>query len=106
MPAVGLHGVFGLIRLRNIKVGRPAVANRLHIREAVRFESRTFIYNLEGRQTNTWCSTTRIKDAHHEGRNYYAPGCTHNPVPLRHVRIASIDTRKLRWCSIDSAAFH
>ena len=106
VPAVGLGGVGRPIRPRNIRIGRPAIANRLHIGEGVRFQGRTLIRNLEGRTTITFGFTLRIKNAHHEGRNYHAPSCIHNlPLPS-HVRIVYIDTSKLRWCSVGSVAFH
>ena len=92
VPASGLASVVGPIRLRNIRVGKPAIAHRLHIGEVVRFEGRTLIHNLEGRKTNTWCSTMRVRNAHHEGRNCYAPGCNHSPPLPRHVCIVCIDT--------------
>ena len=88
MPAVGLHSVRGPVRLRNVWAGRPAIANRLHIGEVVRFEGRTIIRNLEGRRTNTWGSTVHVTDVHHVGKQYHAPGCMHSPPLPRHVRIA------------------
>ena len=78
----------------------------LHIGEVVRFEIRTFVHNLVGRKTNTWCSAIRVKGGHHEGRNYFAPGCKHNPPLPCYCRIVYIDTCKLSWCSVDSVAFH
>ena len=48
----------------------------------------------------------RVKGGHPEGRNYCALGCT-SDLPLRsYCRIVYLDTCKLRWCSIDSVAFH
>ena len=106
VPASGLSGVINPIRLRNVRVGRPAIAQRLHAGEVARSEGRTFIHNLEGRKSNAWCSTMRVRSAHHEGRGYYAPSCTYSlPFP-RHARIVYIDTCKIRWCSVDSAAPH
>ena len=72
----------------------------------MRFESRTLIHNLCGPKTNTLCSTLRVRNAHHEGRNYFAPRCNLNPPLPRHVRIVHLDAKKLRWCSVDSVAFH
>ena len=69
VPADGFVGIPSSIRLRNIKAGRPAMANVLHIGEVVRFECRTLIHNLGGRKTNTWRSTLHVRNAHHEGRN-------------------------------------
>ena len=84
VPAANCMGVSNPIRPRNIRTGRPAIANRLHIGEVVRFEARTFIHNLEGRKTNTWYSTMRAKGGHHEGRNYFAPSCIYHP-PLPNI---------------------
>lgn len=106
VPASGSASVVGLARLRNIGAGKPAIANRFHIGKVVRYEGRTFIHNLEGRKTNTWCSTKRVKNAHHEGRGYCAPGCIDDPPFPKHRRIVCIDICKLRWCSVDSVAFH
>ena len=105
-PPLGL--VVFLVRSASVtlRVGRPAIANRLHIGEVERFQSPTFIYKLEGRKTNTVCSSLRVKNAHHEGRNYYAPGCIYNPPRPRHVRIVYLDICKLKRCSVDSDAFH
>ena len=94
------------MRPRNMRIGKAAIAHRLRVGEVVRFEARTFIHKLEGRTTNTWCSTIRVKGGHHQGRTYFAPGYIYNlPLP-KHCRIVCIDICKLRWCSIDSAAFH
>ena len=103
---IAVDGIYGSTRLRNIRVGRPAIANRLHIGEVARFEARTRIHNLEGRKTNTWCSTLRVKGGHHEGRNEFARGCSHEPPLPKYCRIVEIDTCKFPWCSVDSAAFH
>ena len=104
--AGGPHDLPEPTRLRSIRAGRPAMANMLHVDEVVRFEGRVIIHTLEGRQTNTWCSTMRVQDVHREGQNDYAPGCIYSPPLPRRARIVYIDTRKLRWCSIGSAAFH
>ena len=48
----------------------------------------------------------RVRRGHHEGRNYFAPGCAVNPPLPKYCRIVYIDTCKLKWCSIDSVAFH
>ena len=106
LPAVGFCGVPGPIRFRNISAGRPAITSRLHVGEVVRFQNCTSIHNLEGRQTNTFCFTRRVKNVHHEGRNYFAPGCIYNPPLPRHVRIDDLDTCNFKWCSVDSVAFH
>ena len=106
VPATDLGNLTTPVRLRNVRIGRPAIANRLHVGEIVRFESHTLIRNLEGRKTNTWCSAMDVKDGHHVWRAYYAPNCIYNlPLPT-HCRIVCIDTCKLRWCSIDNVAFH
>ena len=91
------------IRLRNIKVGAFVVARRLHVGTVAR-GGQTFIHNLEGRMINAVGPAFMIDNA--QGRNYRARECKLNP-PLRsHVRIVYIDTRKLKWCSVDSVAFH
>ena len=72
----------------------------------VRFQTRTFVYNLGGRRTNTCGSAVRVWGGHHEGNNYFAPGCTSDPSLPSYCRIVYIATRKLRWCSVDSVAFH
>ena len=91
---------------RNIKIGKPAIGGGLHIGEMVRFQTRTFVYNLGDRVTNTLLSAVRVPNGHHEGNNYFAPGCISDlPLPS-HCRIVCIDARKLRWCSVDSVAFH
>ena len=94
------------IRLRNIRIGKPTIADRLHVGNVARFESRTFIHNLGDRKPNTWSSTRRVKNGHHQGRDYYAPGCIEKPPFPNYCRIVYIDACKLRWCSVDSAAFH
>ena len=106
VPAINLGGLSSSVCLRNRMIGGPAIADRLHVGEAVRFESRTSIHNLEGRKTNTWCSTKRVVGGHYQGRNYFAPGCTYNPPLPQHCRIVCIDACKFRWCSVDSVAFH
>ena len=72
----------------------------------MRYHRRTYVHNLGGRKTNTFGSALRVVDAHHQGRNYNAPGCIYKPPLPSHVRIVYIDTRKLRWCTVDSVAFH
>ena len=72
----------------------------------MRYQSRTLIHNLEGRKTNTWCSTMRVGNGHHEGRGYFAPACAYNPPFPNYVRTVYIDICKLRWCSVGSAVFH
>ena len=72
----------------------------------VRFQTRTFVYNLGGRVTNTYGSAVRVPHGHHEGKNCFAPGSTSRPPLPSHCRIVYIDTRKLKWCSVDSVAFH
>ena len=106
VPAFCLKGIRSSIRLRNIRVGKPSIADKLHIGEVVRFEGRTLIHNLGGRNSNTLCSTLRVGNAHREGGNYFAPGCAFNPPLPRHVRIVYIDAKEFRWCSVDSVAFH
>ena len=44
-----------------------AIASRLHIGIVVRYQGRTLIRNLEGRKTNTFGSTLRVKNAPHDG---------------------------------------
>ena len=99
-------GIPGPIPLRNIKIGRPAIANRLRIVEVVRCKCRTLIHYLGGRKTNTFCSAAYVRNTHHQGRNYCAPGCNLNrPLP-GHVRIVYLDAKKFRWGSVDNVASH
>ena len=71
----------------------------------MRFESRAFIHNLEGRKTHTWCSSKLVRGGHHEGANYFALGCTSDlPLP-KYCRMVCIDICKLTWCSVGSVAF-
>ena len=107
VPSAGFCSlVFEPIRLRNIRVGRLAIAIGLHIVGVVRFETRTFIHNLGGRKTNTWCSALRVKGGHHEGRKCVAPGCMLNASLPKYCRIVYVDACKLSWCSVGSVAFH
>ena len=46
VPANVLVSLKDPVRLRNIRVGKPAIAHRLHIGEVVRFEARTIIQYL------------------------------------------------------------
>ena len=91
---------------RNIKIGKPAIGGGLHIGEMVRFQIRTFAYKLGGRVTNTLLSVVRVPNGRHEGQHYFTPGCISDPPLPSHCRIVCIDIRKLRWCSVDSVAFH
>ena len=93
-------------RFRNLRVGKPATVDKLHVVEVVRFRHSTFIHNLGGRKPDTWCSALHVKNGHHVGKNYYAPGCTYNPPLPQHCRSVCIDACKLRWRSVDSVAFH
>ena len=91
------------VRLRNIKVGWFAAADRARIGEPARYDTRIFIHNLGGRRTNTFGSTLCISDARHVGAICRAPGCKLTPPPLlSHVRVVYVDTCKLRWCSVGS----
>ena len=45
---------------RNIRTGKPAIADRLHFGEVVRFQTRTFVYKVGGRMTNTYGSLVRV----------------------------------------------
>lgn len=93
-------------QLRSIKVRQPAVIMRLQVGTVARVGSLTIIHNLEGRMVKTTGSTLQIDDAHHYGKNCHSSSCkVVNPLPS-HVRIVYIDTRKFRWCSVDSVAFH
>ena len=110
VPPGGLRQARRRIRLRNIKVGHLAIADRVHVGEVVRYDSRTFIHNLEGRRTNAIVSALRITGAHHVGRNYDAFGASPgsrsiSPVPS-HARLVCIVTCKLKWCSVGIVAFH
>ena len=97
---------FGLIHLRNIRVGKPLVVEGLHVGGVSRYASRTFVQNIGGRKTDTNNSFVRVKGGHHEGRNYFASDCQLNPPLPGYCRIVYIDTKKVHWCSIDSVAFH
>ena len=106
VPIGGLGNLTGPIRFRNIKIGRPAIAHRLHVGKVARFEGRTFIHISEGRKTHTWCSSKRVRSGHTEGRDYFAFGCIFNHPFPNHWRIVCIDIRRFRWSSIDSLVFH
>ena len=56
--------------------------------------------------TNTTGSACQISGAHHCGRNYNSPSRKLNPPLHSHARIVYIDTRKLKWSSVDNVAFH
>ena len=92
--------------LRNIRIGKPAIADRLHFGEVVRFQTRTFVYNVGGRITNTYGSAVRVWGGHHEGQNCSTPGCISVPLLPGYCRIVCIDTRNFKWCSVDSVSFH
>ena len=110
MPIVDLRQVRGPIRLRNIRAGHLAIADRVHVGEVARCDSRTLVYNLEGRRTNTSGSALFIDGAHHVGQNYGAssafPGSRSIPPLPSHVLLVYIDTCRLRWCSIGSVVFY
>ena len=53
--ASGLAGLSS-IRLRNLRIGKPAIVDKLHVGEVVRFRHSTLIHNLGGRKTGTCCS--------------------------------------------------
>ena len=91
---------------RNIKIGNPAIWRDWHIGEVVRFQIRTFVYNLGGRVTDTYGSAVRVHHGHHGGKNCFAPGSISRPPFPSHCRIFYIDARKLKWCSVDNVAFH
>lgn len=94
------------IRLWNIRVGKPAVVEGLHVGGVSLFATPTFVQNLGGRKTNTRNSFVRVAGGHHEGMIYFALGFKLNlPLP-GYCRIVYIDTHKLHLCSIDSVAFH
>lgn len=95
-------------RLRNVKVGQFAVADRVHVGEVARHNNQTFVYNIGGRRADTPRSALRIEGAHHVGLDYSidkgGSGACGRPLPS-HVRVVYIDTNKLHWCSVDSVAF-
>ena len=75
-PHAGLDClIYEPIRLRNIRVGKPAVVEGLHLGGVSRFMTRTFAQNLGGRKADTRSSSVRVSGGHHEGRNYFAFGC-------------------------------
>ena len=98
--------IFEPIRLRNIRVGKPAVVEGLHVGGVSRFMAHTFVQNLGGRKTDTCSSFVRVARGHHEGRNYFALGRKLNPPLPGYCRIVYIDIHKLHWCSIGSVASH
>ena len=81
--------------VKGVRVGRVALVG-----------SHTSIHNLESRMLNTSGSAIRIDGSHHFGKSHHARECELNPPLLSHVRIVYIDTRKVRWCSVGSVAFH
>ena len=83
----------------------PAVANRFHIGEVVRYDRHIFIHIVEGRQVGSYGATLRIFDVHHVGEHFRVPGCSCKPPLLSHVHIAYIDTCLLRRCSVDNVVF-
>ena len=106
-PEIGSPDVINRpICLRNIRVGKPAVHGGLHIGGVSRFMPHTFVQNLGGRKTNIRNAFVRVEGGHHEGRNYFAPGCKLNSPLPGHCRVVCIDTKKPHWCSIDSVSFH
>ena len=102
----GVRAAIDPIHLRNIRVGMHAIADRWHIGKVVRFAIRTYVHNFKGRKSNANGSIVRSRGGHHEGRNCFAPGCDYYPSLPQCCRIVYIDIRKLRWCSVDSVAFH
>ena len=88
--------------MRNVKVGEVAIAKGLQIGTVARVGGLTYIHNLEGRMTNTTGSAFQIIGAHHFGRNDHSPTSKLSPPLPSHVRIVYVDTRKLRWASVDS----
>ena len=79
----------------------------MYVGEVVRCDSRTFIYNLEGRRTNASRSELCVSNAHHIGRNVGVssapPGSSRSILPLRScARIVYIDANRLGWCSVGS----
>ena len=59
-------------RFHNIRIGCPAIADRVHIGEVARFGTRTFVHNFGVRQSGTWASTLKVRDADNVGKNYSA----------------------------------
>lgn len=76
VPVSGRSGFSPSIRLRNLRIGKLAIVDKLHVGEVVCFRHSTFIHNLGGRKTDTWCSALHVKHDHHFGKNYYVPGST------------------------------
>ena len=96
----------GWVHLRNIKIGEVAIIRTLRIGAVARVGGFTYIHNLAGRMTNTTGSAFQIYGAHHFGRDSHSPSCKLNPPLPSHVRVVYIDTRKLKWASVGSVAFH
>ena len=105
VPACGLIEIYPF-RLCNIRLGYPVIADRFYIGELARYGTRTFIHDAGGRQTNTLEAAVRVTYAHQVGRMLHVSGSTLSPPLPSRVRIVCVDTCKLKWCSIDSVAFH
>lgn len=75
----------------------------MHVGEVVRRGFGTFVYNLEGRRTDTAGSAVRVrKHAHHHGMNCHSFDEKLFLPLLSHCRIVCLDVRKVRWCSSNS----
>ena len=93
-------------RLRNIRLGNFVLANRFPVGRLVRFGTITIVHNFWGRKTNTRNAAQRVTYARQVGKNCHVSGQQLQfPLPP-HVRVVYIDTCKLKWCSVDSVAFH
>ena len=102
----GVRAAIDPIHLRNIKLGEFAVDDRWHIGRIERFATRTYIHGFIGRKSIVNCSIVRVKDGHHVGKNCFRLGCGDHPLLPLDCRIVYLDVRKLKWCSVDSVAFH
>ena len=72
----------------------------------VRCGARTCVHNFKGRKTNTHGSIVRVEGGHNVGMGCHrlgSCGCLRFP---HYCRIVYIDTRKLKWCSIENVVFH
>ena len=94
------------IHLRNIKLGELAVDDRWHIGEIERFATRIYVHGFNGRKSNVNGSIVRVKGGHHVGKNCFRLGCSDDPLLPLDCRIVYLDVGKLKWCSVDSVAFH
>ena len=66
---------FGWRRMRNVKIGQLAVADRVYVGEVVRHGNQTWVHHVVGRRGNTIRSAWPIVGGHHVGAYYIAHDC-------------------------------